>query len=544
MRGADEPLLAEPRDEQQPARMGGMRDTSGPLNEALLAVPRQGPPRRGRRLPAALLAVGVVLGALCLAAVACAGRPLQAPPPREGEHRRPAAARPSPPAPPAAPPTALLPPPAAPAAALPECTFAKANGQHGTSTTRRVEFANECSGDLMVNLQGFTWFEPANFSMHELPDGGGFALPAGERVDFNVSERLFSGRIWARPNCTSPCNPLSCGPRGRLWCDTGNCPGADETTCRGERGEFIGGLPPGPLLELTLCGGRGANRVCYADDEQYDPAACAALPFADFYDLSNVDGTSTVWASLTPLGGRRLRGPGAPSDAYNCGAPTMPGAFDLARCPQPLRIRRNDSDAFGFSVNAPLADAIGCLSACSFMTLVGRNFVANRTALSRRNVSGPVVGPVTADDIAATCCECGHGGDNGVCPAPRPDGTWPPPNDKCIAGCSPFGAYPSEYAPSRCSTEHMPAILLPAGAGAAAAGAAAGGRAGAAARAGGRGRAEQPAEWLRLGDHQALFKQYAPDAYSWQFDDAKSTYMCERPDYRITFCPRSSLGKP
>jgi hypothetical protein len=353
--------------------------------------------------------------------------------------------------------------------------------------------------------------------MHELPGDGGFALPPGARLSHLISERLFSGRIWARPNCTSPCNPLSCGPAGTMWCDTGNCPGANQTTCRGARGEFIGGLPPGPLLELTLCGGRGANLACYHDSERYDPVACNAMPFTDFYDLSNVDGVSKIWAALEQLNGTKSTGPGAPAGDFNCGSPVMEGAFDLASCPQPMRIARNDSDAFGFSANASAEHAIGCLSACSFMTLVGKQYVADRSAVPTRNLSAPRVGPVSLDDIAATCCECGHGIDNGACPAPLPDGSWPPHNERCIAGCSPFGAYPPTYAPSRCRTEHMPTIVLDAPD----------------ARAHG-------ADTIELGRVQALFKKWAPNAYSWQFDDFASTYTCNQANYRITFCPATA----
>jgi hypothetical protein len=406
-----------------------------------------------------------------------------------------------PPPPPFAPPPPPLP--------LPECFFAKNNGELGQSATRKIEFVNECEGRLHVNLQGFTWPDPSNFSMHELPNDGGFALAAGKRVTYDVSERLFSGRIWARPNCTSPCDPKSCGPKGTMWCDTGNCPGANQTTCRGLRGEFIGGLPPGPLLELTLCGGRGANLACYVDAEQYNEAACNAMPFSDFYDLSNVDGMSKVWASLEQLGGRKLKGGGAPEGDFNCGSPRMNGPFDFAQCPQPMRISRNDSDAFGFSANATVDKAIGCLSACSFMALVGKQYMADRSMVPHRNMSNAEVGMVTLDDIAATCCECGHGVNNGICPTPYPNGSWPAPNDKCIAGCSPFGAYPKSYKPSQCTTAHMPSIFVD----------------------------KNESNQIKLGEVQAIFKAYAPNAYSWQFDDFKSTYLCEQADFRVTFCP-------
>jgi hypothetical protein len=247
---------------------------------------------------------------------------------------------------------------------------------------------------------------------------------------------------------------------------------------------------------------------------RYDKAACDAMSSADFYDLSNVDGVSSLWASLTALGGFESKGPGAPSAEFNCGSPAMRGAFDLATCPQPMRIARNDANAFGFAANASVDDAIGCLSACAWMALVGGRYVANRTVVPTRNASAPLVGPVGPDDIAATCCECGHGVNNGACPAPRPDGSWPARNERCIAGCSPFGAYPPSYALSRCRTEHMPTIVLDV-------------------RDGGGA--------IELGRVQALFKAWAPAAYSWQFDDDASTFTCNQADYRITFGPAAAV---
>lgn len=353
---------------------------------------------------------------------------------------------------------------------------------------RSVEFVNECEGDLMVNLQGFTFWDTGRWKMQALPSGGGFPLKVGESRTELISERMcvaparpahppdptpargpelssprrdhpsarrYSGRIWARPNCRRPCNIVSCGNphnekvhctfrngsrepdcmRDGLWCDTGNCPGGNETTCRGEVGQFIGGLPPGPLLELTLCGGRGARIACYKDGPAYNAAECDALPTADYYDISNVDGTSRIWAGMEVVRGRKLAGPYAPQGAFNCGGAFMPGAFDMRTCPQPLRVARNDSNPHGYSPNASVADAIGCLSACNFMSQVAwsapgqplSEWVADRR-LSQARMETPTqddVSHVTTEDVARTCCECGHLGDRGLCPAPKvnPDGT-------------------------------------------------------------------------------------------------------------------------
>lgn len=39
------------------------------------------------------------------------------------------------------------------------------------------------------------------------------------------------------------------------------------------------------------------------------------------------------------------------------------------------------------------------------------------------------------------------------------------------------------------------------------------------------------------GRYDSVFKDACPDSYSWQFDDHKSTYICNGADYKITFCP-------
>jgi len=38
-----------------------------------------------------------------------------------------------------------------------------------------------------------------------------------------------------------------------------------------------------------------------------------------------------------------------------------------------------------------------------------------------------------------------------------------------------------------------------------------------------------------------VFSKQCPQAYSWQFNDQESTFQCINPDYKITFCPGTSL---
>lgn len=43
--------------------------------------------------------------------------------------------------------------------------------------------------------------------------------------------------------------------------------------------------------------------------------------------------------------------------------------------------------------------------------------------------------------------------------------------------------------------------------------------------------------------YPSVFKSICPDAYSWQFDDAASTYQCTKADYAITFFSGLSQGR-
>lgn len=86
---------------------------------------------------------------------------------------------------------------------------------------------------------------------------------------------------------------------------------------------------------------------------------------------------------------------------------------------------------------------------------------------------------------------------------------WPPPNDACIAGCSPYANYPKSYKKTMCTLGQMPAIKF------------------------------NERTSIELSQVQKIFKDWAPEAYSWQFDDMSSTYLCEGADFKLTFCPRT-----
>ncbi|KAJ3096988.1 hypothetical protein HDU97_005349 [Phlyctochytrium planicorne] len=48
---------------------------------------------------------------------------------------------------------------------------------------------------------------------------------------------------------------------------------------------------------------------------------------------------------------------------------------------------------------------------------------------------------------------------------------------------------------------------------------------------------------FKAESYDKIFKNACPDAYSWQFDDEKSTFKCKDANYKITFCPGHSSSK-
>ena len=191
---------------------------------------------------------------------------------------------------------------------LPHCNFYSDVYPGGNENYRKFTFTNHCNKDLYVNMQGYTWYANTAPQYQSLPEGGGFKLSAGTSKSYQVSERVYSGRIWARVNCETRSGTLL-GSAGSFVCDTLNCPlpygtpvgGTNpDVTCtiytQSGQGIFVGGVPPGPLAEFTLCGGQGANPQCYTGS-----SSCNG---PDYYELRLVDGSSTHTISMTQVGGK------------------------------------------------------------------------------------------------------------------------------------------------------------------------------------------------------------------------------------------------
>ncbi|KAL8516744.1 hypothetical protein ACS0TY_015128 [Phlomoides rotata] len=111
----------------------------------------------------------------------------------------------------------------------------------------------------------------------------------------------WSGRFWARTECSSS--------GGKLSCVTGDC-ASGQIECNG-----AGGIPPASLVEFTLAGADGK----------------------DFYDVSLVDGFNLP-VSVSPEGG-------------SCPSTSCPADIN-AGCPSDL------------AISGPSGAVVGCKSAC------------------------------------------------------------------------------------------------------------------------------------------------------------------------------------
>jgi len=130
----------------------------------------------------------------------------------------------------------------------------------------------------------------------------GLELASGASSALDVSAN-WSGRMWARTQCSDANGKFSCG--------TADC-GSGQVTCNG-----AGAIPPASLVEFTLNGSGGQ----------------------DFYDVSLVDGFNLP-LSISPQGG-----------SASCQSTSCPGNVNQV-CPPELAVEGSDGSV------------IACKSAC------------------------------------------------------------------------------------------------------------------------------------------------------------------------------------
>ncbi|CAG2102931.1 unnamed protein product, partial [Medioppia subpectinata] len=138
------------------------------------------------------------------------------------------------------------------------------------------------------------------------PEGGGFQLNSHQTHSYQVGNG-WAGRVWPRTNCN-----------GAGHCETGDC--GNKIQCNG-----AGGVPPVSLAEFTLNGAGGQ----------------------DFYDVSLVDGYNLP-IRIRPIAGTYRKSGGG---HYDCGDAGCTSDLN-ARCPAELAVR-NGAGA-----------TIACMSAC------------------------------------------------------------------------------------------------------------------------------------------------------------------------------------
>jgi len=321
----------------------------------------------------------------------------------------------------------------------------------------------------------------------------GFLLTPGQNRVVNVGPK-FSGRIWARTGCVrvqkkgggkpSIGTPMSMLEKCQsekdsdclLACDTGNCKAGN-----GLAGEFqctVSGETPCSVVEFTL-GGYGG---------------------ADFYDLSNVDGYS-VGMTVEALGGEPV--PGVPPE-FNCGNPSCKIQEDASLwCPEELKFHT--------------PSGVYCTSICKALEYNHIQQVDDTKIFTVQTGSNKFTGTAkqylqflsTTDDFMDSlarggkmrdrlCCQCGQGG--GACESL---------GSKCTYGCSPYVTnYGPEYDNRKCPAKYQ------------------------------GGKITESPDWpaSTLGNNFAdIYKERCNQAYSWQFNDSASTYLCKNADYDITF---------
>ena len=394
------------------------------------------------------------------------------------------------------------------------------------------------------------------------PELTGFRLAPQETQILKLPPTVISGRIWVRTGCV----PLpDKGPIGEdlIRCDTGSC----------------GRGTPDPNVDPGNNGEDGTPTPVRCLTESAKTCACL-IEFTlisgqtDTYDVSMVDGWNASMV-IMPIPGRfSLAHPGQndPYDSKACGS-TLPAGdnTDVAKwCPLELQYP-------SFSGRKQM----GCLNLCKALDRSDMDRVDDKTPLTFSDLPPGVQNPITAKkwlgllktekawmhsttrpdammrDIV--CCQCGapdgecEGNnanwgcdpsgncapgvlpfkasfkdcqatckktvDNGVQRGPM----WKDPAlNTCYAGCTPYNTtYPESWSYRRCpvrrkdgkpfdATPLQPGFDM--------------------------NELTSVPEWPLSStgeDYPEIFKKRSPGAYSWQFDDHKSTFVTRDADFFV-----------
>lgn len=273
----------------------------------------------------------------------------------------------------------------------PEVVYSATPRSRRAGGMRRLWFVNKAGQDLWVGGYGSTLSNCQT----------GFALKSGATAYTDVSDRLASGRFWARTRCVAtPGNVQS------LTCETGDCKGRAQ--CAG-----VSGDAPASLFEITMAGASSENM--------------------DSYDISVVDGYN-VGIMVEALQADKQ----TPVDSLRC-------TMDPQQVPSELRATRPSGDAHVLSLCSAAHDPAQQLR-YPWLGDLARNpeALANVCCDCANNgkgcgspdcVAGCSPYNVCSDDAAGRCCMDGGSGPGcqrergGRCYVeqwPRPSkGPWP-----------------------------------------------------------------------------------------------------------------------
>jgi len=190
--------------------------------------------------------------------------------------------------------------------------------------------------------------------------------------------------------------------------------------------------------------------------------------------------------TIEPVRGARVNGV---DDKFNCKSPSCPH-FDFSKCPPETLLL----DALGkpiacMSISTALENSTHRKLHPYLEKLWNGHSPSNSSLQYRR-------GAQTHPTKFLVGCACGE-----------PSSSCPPPcdcsSDSSYYCCSPYNLPSPTEIGGKCYVENWP-------------------------------KPSTGGSWPDRYDK--VFKNQCPDAYSWQFDDAQSTYQCSHADYHVVFC--------
>ncbi len=350
--------------------------------------------------------------------------------------------------------------------------------------THKITFTNSSSETIWIAAIPSCYKKDNVDTCHPVPSPGGWKVAPSGVVDVDVPA-CWSGGFLFRTDCT-----FDKGPTKSEYCDnapcckTGDCQGSVDGTMRSAFVCSRGGLPPATRIEMTFDGG--------LDDE-----GGKIQSLTDTYDISFVDGW-TKMVTMKPTGTNwNPVSPDPAKQEYWC---SQSGCDNAPACPEPLAF--TDSKKTHTYCWAPVAfsrklhekDATFDVTYNKKTTTYTNNdaFKAKISCVCSATANVSCADPPKSTTINAACND--------------PNGT------KDCYGCSPYSEPGASHLYSQCCPWST---------------------------ADGKSCGWNPdnavqskriwPDWAR--DYITNIKNVCAKAYTWQYDDAQSTYTCVSKDY-------------